>query len=267
MTGPTLGVVFRPQSPPERLREAVVAADRAGVAEFWLWEDCFLEGGLTTAAAALAWSDRITVGVGLLPVPLRNPALAAMEIATLARLFPDRFAVALGHGVLPWMAQVGAAAASPMTLLREYTVAVRDLLAGHTVDAAGSAVTLNTVTLDRPPQRIPTLLVGARGPRTVRLAGEVADGVLLDAVAGPAEVRTAATVVAEGRAAAGRDGTGRLVVYTELDTEAPGLAPRVADRAAALGEAGADTVIFQATDTHPDPAPLIAALAVRVRGR
>src|SRR3954469_6657833 len=117
MTAPTTGVVFRPQQPPEALRAAVLAAEQAGVEELWLWEDCFLEGGLTTAAAALAWSSRITVGIGLLPVPFRNPALAAMELATRARMFPGRLAVALGHGVQDWMRQVGAAVDSPMTLL------------------------------------------------------------------------------------------------------------------------------------------------------
>src|SRR3954468_19504729 len=115
------GVVFRPQYPPEELRPAVEAAEAAGVDELWLWEDCFLEGGLTTAALALAWSSRIRIGIGLLPVPLRNPALSAMEIATLARTFPDRLTVALGHGVQDWMAQVGAAVESPLTLLREHT--------------------------------------------------------------------------------------------------------------------------------------------------
>ena len=94
-----MGVVFRPQSPPEALRGVVEAADAAGVDELWLWEDCFLEGGLTTSAAALAWSERVHVGIGLLPVPLRNPAVTAMEIATLARMFPGRFWPGLGHGV------------------------------------------------------------------------------------------------------------------------------------------------------------------------
>src|ERR1700748_2179275 len=123
----TLGAVFLPQLPPERLRDLVRAADDAGLEELWLWEDCFLEGGLTTAALALAWSERLRVGVGLLPVPLRNPALAAMEIAPPARVFPGRFTTLLGHGVQDWMAQVGAAVESPVTLLREHTVSVRSL--------------------------------------------------------------------------------------------------------------------------------------------
>ena len=150
---PRVGIVFRPQLPPERLAGFVAAAEQAGLDDLWLWEDCFLEGGLTSAAAALAWSSSLRVGLGLMPAPLRNPALAAMEIATLARLFPGRFVPALGHGVLDWMAQVGARAASPMGLLREWTSAVRSLLHGDTVTVAGTYVKLNGVALDWPPAR------------------------------------------------------------------------------------------------------------------
>ena len=195
----TVGVVFRPQQPPEELRAVVQAVDQAGVPELWLWEDCFLEGGLTTATAALAWSTRVRVGIGLLPVPLRNPALAAMEIATIARLFPDRFVPAIGHGVLDWMGQVGARVASPMTLLREHAVAVRELLDGERVDVDGRYVHLDGVALDWPPAARPPLLVGARGEKTVRLAGAVADGVLLDSVTGPDVVRRGRALVDDGR--------------------------------------------------------------------
>ena len=246
---PVTGVVFRPQSPPEELHAVVSDLEASGVAELWLWEDCFLEGGLTTAAAALAWSSRLRVGVGLLPVPLRNPALAAMEIATLARLFPGRLTVALGHGVQPWMAQVGAAVESPMTLLREHTTAVRALLAGETVDVAGRYVHLDRVALDWPPSPPPRLLVGARGPRTIALAGEVADGVLLDSVTDPDVVRRARDLV--GLAA-------EVCVYTEVDPRA-GL-ERVPSWVAELGEAGADTVVLQAPADAPDPRPLADAL-------
>lgn len=258
----SVGVVFRPQQPPEELAGVVRAADAAGVPELWLWEDCFLEGGLTAAAAALAWSERLRVGVGLLPVPLRNPALLAMEIATLARLWPDRVVATLGHGVAEWMAQVGAAAESPMTLLREYADAVRDLLDGHRVDVAGRYLRLDQVALDWPPPRRPLLLVGARGPRSIRLAGEVADGVLLDSVADAPRVRAARGLVDEGRAASARPGRAVVQVYTELDPAqpAPPLADQVAERVASLRQAGADTVVLQATAQHPDPRPLVEAL-------
>jgi alkanesulfonate monooxygenase SsuD/methylene tetrahydromethanopterin reductase-like flavin-dependent oxidoreductase (luciferase family) len=257
-------VTFRPQSPPEELRAAVQAADRAGIAELWLWEDCFAEGGLTSAAAALSCSSRIKVGVGLLPVPLRNPALAAMEIAALARLFPGRFMPGLGHGVQQWMGQVGAAVPSPMTLLREYTSAVQDLLRGEVVTADGRYVQLDQVKLDWPPDQVPPVLVGARGPRTLRLAGELADGVILDSVDTADEVRAARELLAEGRAAVGRDGATHVTIFTDLDVAAEPLAARrerLLERAAELGEAGADSVVFHGTDAQPDPAPYIEALA------
>ncbi len=139
----SLGVVFRPQLPPERLRAVARAADAAGLDELWLWEDCFLEGGVSAAAAALAWTERLKVGVGLLPVPLRNVAVTAMEAATLHRLFPGRAAVAVGHGVQDWMEQVGARTASPLTLLREHLDALRALLHGDRVSTDGRYVKLD----------------------------------------------------------------------------------------------------------------------------
>jgi alkanesulfonate monooxygenase SsuD/methylene tetrahydromethanopterin reductase-like flavin-dependent oxidoreductase (luciferase family) len=258
----SVGVVFTPAQPPEALRAVVEHADAAGVPELWLWEDCFLEGGLTTSAAALAWSTRLRVGIGLLPVPLRNPAVVAMEVATLARMFPGRFVAATGHGVASWMAQVGAAVESPMTLLREHTEAVRRLLDGERVDVDGRYVHLADVALDWPPAQRPMLLVGARGPRTVRLAGEVADGVLLDAVADTGSVRRDRSIVDEGRASSGRPGPSRITVFTSLDPGLPpdALAEAVDRRVAGLREAGADCVVLQGIQERPDPRPLVDAL-------
>lgn len=78
-----VGAVFSPyQNPPEALRAAAEAAEEAGVPELWLWEDCFRESAYASAAAALAWTERLRVGVGIAPLPLRNVAVTAMEIAT-----------------------------------------------------------------------------------------------------------------------------------------------------------------------------------------
>jgi alkanesulfonate monooxygenase SsuD/methylene tetrahydromethanopterin reductase-like flavin-dependent oxidoreductase (luciferase family) len=264
MTEPTIGVTFRPQSPPEELREVAWSAEAAGIAQLWLWEDCFFEGGLSMATAALACTERLHVAVGLLPVPLRNPALAAMELATVARLFPGRFRPGLGHGVLEWMEQVGARVPSPMTLLREYTTAVRDLLHGRRVDVEGRYVRLRDVTLDWPPASPPPLLVGGRGPKTVGLAGEVADGVILDSVLSLDQVREGVAHAAAGSSAAGREGEPfDTVVFVEVDAGASDLHARIDESISTLGGKGASTVVFQPTGESPDPLPLIAACAKR----
>jgi alkanesulfonate monooxygenase SsuD/methylene tetrahydromethanopterin reductase-like flavin-dependent oxidoreductase (luciferase family) len=241
-----LGVVFLPQFPPERLRAVAGAADEAGVDELWLWEDCFLEGGIASTAAALAWTPRVRVGVGLLPVPLRNVALTAMEVATLFRMFPDRVRVGVGHGVQDWMGQVGARAESPMTLLREYLVALRALLRGEGVTTDGRYVRLDGVALDWPPVSAPEILVGATGPRTLKLSGELADGTILTASTTVDGVRQARRLVEEGGAA----GSHRIIVYQGT---AGRDAATVAGAVRAFAEAGADTVVLQPEPDEPDP--------------
>ena len=244
--------MFRPQLPPERLRSVAESAEAAGVAQLWLWEDSFFEGGIASAAAALAWTSRLQVGIGLLPVPLRNPALTAMEIATVTRLFPDRFLPGLGHGVLDWMAQAGAAVASPMTLLREYTVAVRALLAGERVSTDGRYVRLDGVALEWPPESPPPLFVGGHGPKTVRLAGELGDGLLLGSVESLDEVRAARAAVDAVRG----DRPFQVVLNLPIDDVGA-----MADQVAAATAAGADVIVLEPPEDAPDPMPLIAALS------
>ncbi|KAA1425066.1 LLM class flavin-dependent oxidoreductase [Mumia zhuanghuii] len=282
-----LGVVFRPQLPPERLRSIVRAADGAGLDELWLWEDCFLESGIATSSAALAWSERLHVGVGLLPVPLRNVALTAMEVATLHRLFPGRVTVGIGHGVQDWMAQVGARVESPLTLLHEYATALRALLRGERVSTDGRYVRLDDVALDWPPLGPVPVLAGAVGPRSLVLTGEVGDGTVIDARVTPDGLRDALALVGEGRRRAGRTGEWPVVVYV-LAATGPGARERVAAEAASSGhsvdglgaagdadevaavvrglaEAGATTVVLQPTADEPDPEGFVRFAAERVR--
>ncbi|MFC8222697.1 LLM class flavin-dependent oxidoreductase [Streptomyces sp. NPDC057362] len=287
MTG--LGAVLRPQLAPERLRAVVGVADEVGLEELWLWEDCFREGGISTAAAALAWTERVRVGVGLLPVPLRNVALTAMEAATLHRMFPGRAVLGVGHGVQDWMEQVGARVESPVTLLREHLLALRALLRGERVTVKGRYVRLDDVALDWPPQQAVEVFAGATGPRSLRLTGEAADGTVLTANTPPDGVRRARRLIDEGRAAAGRgDGAHKVVVYLLAATgtgarerlrgelvaegvaDVPGLgvagdAQAVADAVRRLAEAGADTVILQPIGDEPDPEGFVRFAAEQVR--
>lgn len=244
-------MVLRPELPPEELPDVARAAEAAGVGQLWLWEDCFLHGGSATAAVALAGTERLTVGVGLFPVPLRNSAVTAIEIASLARLFPGRFLPVLGHGVLEWMGQVGNRVDSPMTLLAEHTAAVRDLLAGRELTTSGRYVRLDRVALDHPPVQVPPVLVGARGPRTLRLAGERGDGVLLDSGLSPDEVRVALAAVDEGGP---RDGFRRIGYVS-----APGTPDEVPCTVREYADAGLDTVVLVPPAGAPDPRPWLAA--------
>lgn len=239
MTG--IGVVLRPELPPEAIVAAARAADAAGVDEVWLWEDCFFSGGIVTAASVLAVTDRVRVGIGVLPTPLRNIALTAMEVATLVRLHPGRLRVGLGHGVQDWMGQVGSRVKSPMTLLREQTSALTALLDGRTVNTAGRYVTLDDVTLDWPPTQPPPVLVGATGPKTLALSGETSSGTILTSETSPELLRDARGHIASGP---GHD----VVVYVDWTDESDGTAEHLKPWI----DAGATTIVLQPAADRTD---------------
>jgi alkanesulfonate monooxygenase SsuD/methylene tetrahydromethanopterin reductase-like flavin-dependent oxidoreductase (luciferase family) len=272
-----------PQVPPERLSAVARAAEDASLEELWLWEDCFWGGALSIASALLAWTQRLRVGIGVLPVPLRNVALTAMETAALERMFPGRITVGVGHGVQGWMGQVGVRADSPLTLLGEYLQALHGLLDGQRVTVEGRYVRLADVELGLPPQTAPPLYAAATGPRTLAVSGRYADGTILDSASTtPDGLRAARQIVDEARTAAGHAGHHALVVYL-LTVTGPDAAARLASMgragtAAVAGgaeevaeavrfwsAAGADKVVLHPDAANQDPVAFIRFAAEQVQ--
>lgn len=265
---PTLGLILPPDQAPERFLDIARSAESAGVEELWLWEDCFGQSGTSTAAAVLAVTERIRVGLGLMPVPLRNVALTAMEIATIERMFPGRFLPGIGHGVLEWMAQAGVRAASPLTLLTEQATALRTLLAGESLTVAGRYVQLDRVQLRWPTAEPPPLLIGGGGPKTLALAAELGDGVLLAGDMRPSHrveaTHDAVATVRAARTEAGLLASIPIVQFASVPADAA--AQQITELAAALGEAGATSVPLLALspDGEPDAGDGILQLAATI---
>lgn len=186
-----VGTCFDRSFPASAVVEFAERLEAGGVDQLWVIEDCFYTAGISLAATALARTERLTVGLGILPAVARNPAVTAMELATLAELAPGRLLAGIGHGVQGWMEQMGARTPSPLTTLEEVITVVRRLLAGDRVSFDGRHVQLRDVELDRPPDTPPPVLAGVRGPRSLAMAGRVAEGLVIAEGAGPAYVRQA----------------------------------------------------------------------------
>lgn len=191
MGGPNIGVCFDRSFPAAAMHEFATRAEAGGLDQLWVIEDCFFTAGISLAATALARTERLTVGLGILPAVARNPAITAMELATLANLAPGRLLAGIGHGVQDWMEQMGARTPSPLTTLDEVITVVRRLLRGEQVTFHGREVRLTDVRLDRPPDMVPPVLAGVRGPKSMAVAGRSADGVVLAEGASPASIRAA----------------------------------------------------------------------------
>lgn len=208
-TVPALGMCFDRTFPPGLLPSWARRLEDGGLDELWVIEDCFYTGGVSLAAAALAHTSRLRVGLGILPAVARTAPITAMEVATLCGLAPGRVIPGIGHGVQSWMEQMGVRPSSPLGALEEVMVAVRRLLDGETVTVSGEYVRLTDVALDQPPSPRPPLVAGVRGPKSLALAGRVADGLVLAEATGPSAVRWS-------RQQAGRGDDFPVTVFTTI---------------------------------------------------
>ena len=208
-----IGLMFRCTVPPQELKSFAQQTERIGFDQLWLVEDCFFSGGIATVSTALAVTDSLTVGLGIIPAMGRNVAMCALELSALANMYPHRFIAGIGHGVGAWMKQIGAFPPSQLRALEEVTVAVRSLLAGQKITMHGQSVNLHEVQLVFPPQTIPPLVLGVRGQKSLMLAGAVADGAILAEIHTHDYVLWAREQIENGRTQAQRHDPYELVVY------------------------------------------------------
>lgn len=218
MKVPSIGLMYQRHVPPELLQQRSRWFESLGLDDVWVVEDLLFMGGIATAATVLQATERVTVGIGILPAVVRNPVFAAMEIAALARLHPGRLLPGFGHGVQDWMRIAGARVGSPLLALEETLTSIGLLLDGETVSLAGRYVNLDNTRLVFPPERRPPILAGVRGPKSIAVAGRVADGLVLSEPSSPAYVRWARELfVSVAEKAGRRDPT--IVVYTWLSID------------------------------------------------
>jgi 5,10-methylenetetrahydromethanopterin reductase len=208
ITGAPVGLAIGSATAPEQVAPLARLAEDAGFGEIWIPEDYFFLGGVSSIGIALGATERIKVGTGIVSAVARHPAVLAMEIATLSRAYPGRIMPGIGLGVPLWLDQMGIKPKSGLTAVRETFENVRGLLQGEEVTRESAYYSMDKVKLVHPPTEDVPLIAGLMGPKMLRLAGQVADGVLIGASASQKYVAWARERVAEGAAEIGRDVSG-----------------------------------------------------------
>jgi len=194
------GIALMGTDAPSHITAWARAAEAAGLGSAWIIEDYFHPGAYALAAAAAAVTARLAIGLGVVNPYTRHPALLAMETAALAGIAPGRVVLGLGSSNRHWIeAQMGIPFKAPLGGLRECVAIVRGLLAGERVTVRGEVFTVDGVKLEwSPPEAVPVLL-GVKGPKALRLAGESADGVHCAVLASPEHVARVRQTAGAGR--------------------------------------------------------------------
>ncbi|HSJ91323.1 MAG TPA: LLM class flavin-dependent oxidoreductase, partial [Ilumatobacter sp.] len=169
--------------------ELVRYAESKGFDAVWQADSRLVRDAVVPMAAFAASTERIKVGSGVIDIWTRNPARLASTFSTLDDLAPGRIICGLGAWWDPLASKVGVQRDKPLRVMREVVTAVRALLANETVTMDGHHVHLDRVELDyvhqeRRPKDVP-IYIGATGMQMMELAGEIADGVVLNYLVSP----------------------------------------------------------------------------------
>lgn len=231
MSSAPVGLVLGSHLAPEQIASTARLGEELGFRELWLAEDYFFTGGISGAAAALGATREIPVGLGIVSAMVRHPALLAMEISTLARIYPGRVRPGIGLGVPAWVRQMRLMPRSRVGAMRECVSSLRRLLAGEELTEQGEYFSFNSVKLAYPSADAVPVFMGIIGPKMLHLSGEIADGTVGSVMAGTRYLRWAREQIAAGQAAAGRSGAPHpFAAFTMFSIDRDGEQARAAIR-------------------------------------
>ena len=189
------------------LKEYARIAEGAGYDSLWVTERYFHEETFSLLGFLAAVTQDMKLGLGVANPYTRNPALLAMASATLDRISGGRFLLGLGRSERSVIQdRMGISYSNPRSTMQEAVSIIRDLLAGRRVTSTDGRFRLENVHLEtKPVQTNPPIYLAAIGPKALRLAGAIADGVLLNAYTPTGYVRYAVAQIREAALEAGRD--------------------------------------------------------------
>ena len=184
-TATPIGVTFAGFMPlgPQIALDVAREAEGLGYSSYWTAETTGPEAfSLLGGVAGVA--PNLDLGTGVLALQLRTPMVTAMAAATLQAMVPERD-VLLGIGISsPVVTQQWHGVPygdRPLDRVREYVALVRECLSGESVTFDGDFYSVKRFRLGiRQGERKPKIVIGALNPGMLALAGEIADGVLLN---------------------------------------------------------------------------------------
>jgi 5,10-methylenetetrahydromethanopterin reductase len=198
-----------PEQPVDQLLAAVAAADELGYYACYSADEIYHKDAWLLLAAAAGRTKRIRLGPCVAPVYMRDPTYVAQLAATLDELSGGRAEVVLGIGNLAMLEQYGIEwrGTRPIGRLREAHRVIRELLDTGATDFQGEFFRYAGVTTMARPvqQRLPIKLGAMGGPKSMELAGEIADGLHTACAYSPEALDYAVQHFRAGAARAGRE--------------------------------------------------------------
>ena len=180
LAGVQISFQMLPEQPAAELLDAIAAADRLGYYACYSADEIYHKDAWLLFAAAAQRTERIRLGPCVAPIYMREPTYIAQLAATLDELSDGRAEVVFGIGNIAMLEQYGVEwrGTRPIARLREAHHVMRTVLDEGAIDFEGDFYRYTGVTTaSRPVQEhLPLKISAMGGPKSMELAGEIADG-------------------------------------------------------------------------------------------
>jgi 5,10-methylenetetrahydromethanopterin reductase len=200
-----VGVFFDGFSSTAEMLEVCRAAEAAGASSLWFAQHMGYREAMVWATAAASVTERVTLVPTAISPYLWPPLPIAMAISTLGEFAQGRVILNVSVGNILNLGESGVEPVKPIRIMREYVEALRALWAGKPVTQDGELHKLRGAKMVFDQGRQYPIYVASTGPQMLKLAGEIADGVLLSAGLTLASTRRCLELAAAGTRAKARD--------------------------------------------------------------
>ncbi len=197
------GIEFIPQEPYWKIVYYSIQAEKQGFSSIWITDHFMNRNPYVTMATIAVYTSKINIGVGVTNPYLANPVVTAQAIGSLDEIAPGRIMLGIGAGDKTTLGMLGVKVGKPLTAVKECVEICRGLLSGEKVSHRGKIFDIKSAKFAFKTSGKIKIYVGAQGPKMLRLAARIGDGVLINA-SHPRDVEDALKHVDEGLREAGR---------------------------------------------------------------
>jgi len=202
-----LGIAIDGRAPLGEIEAQARAAEEGGATTLWIACHLFLRDPVTTAALALAATNKIKIALMAMSPYSTHPVYIAMAAASLDEKYPGRVILCLGAGAPADLKVAGIESPKPLVAIGEAVKICRQLFAGEMADFHGQMFNVAGRRLANGGHPIPIVIAASR-PNMLKLAGRQSDGVLISAATAPPFVKACLDHAGAGRKS--------CIVYTKL---------------------------------------------------
>jgi 5,10-methylenetetrahydromethanopterin reductase len=193
-----------PDRSTKTLVDIAVRSEQAGIDLLWIPDEELYRDPFAVLSAIGAKTSKMGLGLGITNPYTRHPVQVARAMATVQDYRDEPVIVGIGAGLKPTRAALAAPDGKFVEVTRDAIIAMKRLFAGETVSAQNSVFKIENAKLNFMPHVTPKVYVASTHPDAFRMAGEVADGVIVGNVGEPAAMCEVIRFVEEGLKAAGR---------------------------------------------------------------